>query len=583
MSDRATPPPSATRPLKLISIDDDPIFLLGLRTALESFPDLQVVASADNGVAALQILAPLMGTEDAIDLVILELGLCRASGEFAGLQLCQELKAYYPNLPIFLLSGFEEAPQLAAARQAGVEGYCAKGTAISVIVSALRAVAGGQTYWNIEFADTQNLRPYQTQTSRRDKLGDVGRRQIDNTLTEVTAQLQNPNLSTLDWFILAGRRRELRAARWLVNQLLPEARASTRRIVGRQGSGEVGTRGEPTPAPLSLRASPLSAIELRSENFFDATINKLKCGLENFTGVTMEIDILRDERKRELLYLILSKLDNVLDELRFSQVQPSRILSKRSLILQDLWQQATTDFFGRYYTLQVGKRELDVVNSLLQDADIVQKQILDKIPLFGEFIGYCLFQDSLIIDNVAYAYDTPEAIARAEALLENLVIEIANGVIQPLLNKFADVEVIKQNFYDRRLLSSREIARFRNNLSWKYRLEEYINEPTAMFESKYNLFVLNGSGIVKISIYAPRTAELEQLSGIQFAVTLILEIRDAIAPRLRSTVTFLGSGVVYLLTQVIGRGIGLIGRGIIQGIGNSLQETRYGKNSERPK
>ncbi|MEG4329441.1 DUF3685 domain-containing protein, partial [Microcoleus sp. herbarium5] len=38
------------------------------------------------------------------------------------------------------------------------------------------------------------------------------------------------------------------------------------------------------------------------------------------------------------------------------------------------------------------------------------------------------------------------------------------------------------------------------------------------------------------------------------------------------------AGVVYVLTQVIGRGIGLIGRGIIQGIGNSLQDSKFGKN-----
>jgi hypothetical protein len=66
-------------------------------------------------------------------------------------------------------------------------------------------------------------------------------------------------------------------------------------------------------------------------------------------------------------------------------------------------------------------------------------------------------------------------------------------------------------------------------------------------------------------------------------VSLALETRDAIAPRLRAIVSSLGSSVIYVLTQVIGRGIGLIGRGIIQGIGSSLQETRFGKNGERRK
>ncbi|MGL5807112.1 MAG: DUF3685 domain-containing protein, partial [Xenococcaceae cyanobacterium] len=48
-------------------------------------------------------------------------------------------------------------------------------------------------------------------------------------------------------------------------------------------------------------------------------------------------------------------------------------------------------------------------------------------------------------------------------------------------------------------------------------------------------------------------------------------------------IAFIGSGVVYLLTYVIGRGIGLIGKGIIQGIGNTFSETRYGKDRSREK
>jgi hypothetical protein len=66
-------------------------------------------------------------------------------------------------------------------------------------------------------------------------------------------------------------------------------------------------------------------------------------------------------------------------------------------------------------------------------------------------------------------------------------------------------------------------------------------------------------------------------------VTIAFEARDAIAPRLRSTVAWAGKGVVYVLTQVIGRSIGLVVRGVIQGIGNTLQDARFGKNSERGK
>jgi hypothetical protein len=67
---------------------------------------------------------------------------------------------------------------------------------------------------------------------------------------------------------------------------------------------------------------------------------------------------------------------------------------------------------------------------------------------------------------------------------------------------------------------------------------------------------------------------LEGLSGVPWLVTFGLELRDALTPRLRSATAWVGSGLVYVLTEVVGRGLGLVGRGIIKGIGNALQERR---------
>jgi hypothetical protein len=183
-----------------------------------------------------------------------------------------------------------------------------------------------------------------------------------------------------------------------------------------------------------------------------------------------------------------------------------------------------------------------------------------------------------VIESSPYVATTPQAIAYSERLLENLMIQVANAVIQPLLNRLADVESIKKSLYNSRLLSSREIERFRNDLSWRYRWDRLINEPKAIFESRYSLYVITPSGINLTSIYAPRRAELDRLGGFPFVVTLAMETRDAIAPRLRSAISLVGSSVVYVLTEVLGRGIGLVGRGILQGVGSAWQD---GKGKQR--
>ena len=302
---------------------------------------------------------------------------------------------------------------------------------------------------------------------------------------------------------------------------------------------------------------------------------------------------------------ILRKLEELLEELRFSQVQQAQLPEKIPAILRDLWKETIIDFFGRYYTLQVSetpvsdriktdltlskslaessasvfpRNGIEVVPVLLEDANLVAAEILDKIPMTVDFFAHLLFEIPLIVDNISWLAGSPQAMQRAESLLENLAIQVASGVVQPLLNNFADIEEIKQSFYDGKLISTREIEQFRNNLSWKYRWERYFVEPKAIFESRFWLFVLRDSGIQTISIYAPRNLELAELSGWQLALTLVLEARDAIAPRVRAIILLFGAGIVYVLTQVIGRGIGLVGRGIIQGIGNSLQDTKFGKN-----
>ena len=56
----------------------------------------------------------------------------------------------------------------------------------------------------------------------------------------------------------------------------------------------------------------------------------------------------------------------------------------------------------------------------------------------------------------------------------------------------------------------------------------------------------------------------------QQQVALLVEARDAIAPQVQALVRRIGDLMVVLLTQVVGRAIGLIGRGIAQGMGRSL-------------
>ncbi len=553
----------ADRVIHILAIEADPLMQSGLVTCLNRFPDLRVCAEAATLTDASQILTDRSATSLAIDLIVCGLPL----GGVPTLPTdWQQVRALAPQLPLLLLAAPQER-DLLAAFQSGIEGCCTRDASILELVNGIRQVATSQIYWMPEILQQLTLIPPATRSSWRDRLRTSSLAQIEITLAELTARSRDERLSGLDRSILAGRQRELNTARWLVKRLLSPAPPTDASIM--------------PPLQLPTRSSQLVPRSTTAEivppsdrfSIFDRITSKLQSRLENLTPTPLEIDILKQEKKRELLYLILQQFEGLLAELRFSQTTISQLPAKQFALLEDLWISVTTDFFGRYQTVAIADLQIEIVPTLLQDRSIVSTEILAKIPQPIELLNYLLFQQPLTIDNQIAKFGTPAAEQRACELLENLAISIANAVMQPLLNRFADLEAMKNGFYDRRLLSSREIERFRNDLSWRYRIERNLGEPQAIFESCYRLFVFTDYGIERIAIYAPRPEELARLAGIPLTVTLVLETRDAIVPRLRSATTFIGSGVVYLLTEIIGRGIGLIGRGIIKGIGNIWQES----------
>ncbi|MGL5081165.1 MAG: DUF3685 domain-containing protein [Microcoleaceae cyanobacterium] len=547
------------------------------------------------------------------------------------ISFCQFLETHYSQFPILILTALQDPVLLTTIQDIGIEGYCPKGVSAEELAIALYQVASGEFYW-VTPLPTSTTSPHpsakfpalsQPLKKLRQAVGQSGLRQIDSALEAVKTELPDPKAfdrrnpaEILNWLIVRGQQRELLVARWMVSQLLPTS-ARSESMTPENGSEtplgnpserfsesnswesnrdsnpleslnpEISQTLSSAGALASLKTTVLAVQPVISPNMlksalFDATVAKLQSGLANQTGIPLETDILRPSQKRELIYLVLRQFEHCLDELQFSQIHSDQIPENCLEMLRDIWVATLTDFFGKYSTVNLGDRIVAIVPILLEAEPRVDQEILSKIPLISDLVAHLLFQTPLMVDNLACTVGSPDAMRQAEILLQNLVIRVANSVIQPLLNAFGDVEEIKQKFYDRRLLSTREIERFRNDLSWHYRVEQFFGEPQAIFESSYKLFVLSDRGIQTETIYSPRHAELMQLNGISLAVTLALETRDAIAPRIRSTLSLLGSGVVYLLTQVIGRGIGLIGRGVLQGIGSSIQETQI-RNRTRTK
>ncbi len=401
----------------------------------------------------------------------------------------------------------------------------------------------------------------------------------------VAQGLEDGSLSWWEWAVLMGQLRELNAAQRLVETLFPV-------LEGQAAPDAQASETDPFPSGRALALSRPVAAALNPDAFAeDANFQTLKSvildrltaqltlPLTNQTDTPLEIDILRLAKKQELCLIVLKQFEALLDELRFSQVSRSQLHPRRNQLLRDLWQNSATDFLGKYRTVTAGvpgagASATEMMPQILLDAAAVDSAILDRVPLFVELLDHLLFHSDLAMDQQIYPVGSSEAILQSEAILGNVVLQISNAVAQPLINRFSAVDELRRDFFDRRWLSTREIERFRNALSWKYRVLQWFVEPTDIFESQYRLITFSEAGLQYRTIYAPRDIELKTLSGVPFMITLALETRDAIAPPLQAAVTILGRGLVFVLTQVIGRSIGLVGRGVLQGVGYVRGEVR---------
>lgn len=436
----------------------------------------------------------------------------------------------------------------------------------------------------------------------------------DRKLAQLDVQLRTRRLNRPARWFLEGRIREIQTARWMTEKMMSSGMMLQKKIAPKITPSRTQITSPiqrddrlvkpsfqsnlPNPSNLSNgssvlnRSSGSSLIRSSNSNYqfdigtdirlemvlrelFDRLFLKLEASrispisrLDNLGPIALEIDVLTLEMQVALLTTIAIALQAEVGRLR--EVGLATLHDRIPVILQTVWNIVVIQFFR---CESEPSSELSIANGVQQSATRVNV-LLERIPLVADWMAYGLWGMPLSLDNQPYGVGTSQADDRALLLLENTVLRLANAVIQPLLNQFSDVEWVKGKYFKVQYGSSRELMQFRNDLSWRYRRDRWLDTPKDIFESQYRLLYLAENGIGETMIYAPRQRELALLSGLPLALTLVLETRDAVSPRLRSVFALLGTGVVYLLTEVVGRGIGLVGQGIIKGIGNAWNDRR---------
>jgi hypothetical protein len=287
---------------------------------------------------------------------------------------------------------------------------------------------------------------------------------------------------------------------------------------------------------------------------------KINSSLTNNSKFLLGTDLLREEIKRDLLRTVALTLEK-----KFLKIIKSKSLSKRTLdskiVLFDIIKLSTETFLSKYYGFHFRLEPKTIKNSLYIKTVCNDSNILLMLPLISLINKKStLFKSTFIpIYNLA----TNQLL---EVLLDNLIIEISNCIMRIIINDFSLVSDIRQSWYKSNFLSMRNTERFKNNLAWQDRIKCYVQRPKNLYNSEYGIWVIRSNGIYYRTIYANRINELLTLNSKALLIINYIEFQDFILSRLDEIIFLASKSTRYFLTSIIGQIIGLIWRGIIEGL-----------------
>tara|TARA_R110001606_G_scaffold224562_2_gene372681 strand:+ start:933 stop:1568 length:636 start_codon:yes stop_codon:yes gene_type:complete len=131
--------------IRVLLVDDHMLVLDGLQARLELEGNIDIIATASNGLEALE-----KAQETQPDLVLMDVSMPVLNG----LEATKRFKAEQPNVKILMLSMHNDKEYILSLIQSGANGYVLKDVSSEELVQAINTVYQGGTYFSAGASDS---------------------------------------------------------------------------------------------------------------------------------------------------------------------------------------------------------------------------------------------------------------------------------------------------------------------------------------------------------------------------------------------------------------------------------------------
>ena len=429
------------------------------------------------------------------------------------------------------------------------------------VLESINIITEGGRVFDLEINPSVKIKKEKELTFNQ-KLLSSGLKQIDTEINYIFKYVNSDSTPEFYKFILKGRLRELITAKSFLIFLWGN-------------SLDLYSEAIYSEDKINIENKDTNTIFIKDKNTFEIWDLILERLSKRYNSTNLDVDFnnssiilsgIKKEFISRLICKMLDELDNLIKNIKENYKEKDYKEDFNSLI-EELRLNTISNITENYFRVKKNGESISINEYIYKEVTCneIDRESHESIM----FIDPIIKNEPIDYDGKLLPLYETESFIVLENIISNWIIRNCNLLASEVFNICSSWPELRTILINPQLQSTRSFERFRNNINNYNRWHENIYMPIYLYESKREYIDIIDSKFTRYYKNENREKELENLEWFQKQVTLLVEIRDAIAPQLEIAVKYIGNLFVNFLTKVVGKAIGLVGKGILQGLGRS--------------